>query len=105
MYAGQMIRYRIRVAPLVLLRWLAEITCVEPGRYFVDEQRIGPYRLWHHEHHFSEASGGGTRTVDRVTFALPMGSIGDLVHAVWVRRQLAYIFDYRAAKVRDHLGT
>jgi len=101
MYAGQMISYRIRVAPFVRLRWLTEILHVEPGRYFVDEQRIGPYRLWHHEHHFTEAAGG-TRMVDRVTYALPLGVLGDLVHAVWVHRQLRYIFDYRAAKVREH---
>lgn len=100
MYAGQMISYRIRVAPLVRLRWVTEIVHVEPGRYFVDEQRIGPYRLWHHEHHFEEAAGG-TRMVDRVTYALPLGPVGDLVHAIWVRRQLSHIFDYRAAKVRE----
>jgi ligand-binding SRPBCC domain-containing protein len=100
MHAGQMLSYRIRVAPLVRLRWLTEIVHVEPGRYFVDEQRIGPYRLWHHEHHFAETSGG-TRMVDRVTYALPLGVVGDLIHAVWVRRQLRYIFDYRAARVRD----
>ena len=103
MYAGQMISYRIRVAPLVRLRWLTEIVHVEPGRYFVDEQRIGPYRLWHHEHHFTEKAGG-TLMVDRVTYALPLGVIGDLTHAVWVRRQLRYIFDYRAVKVREHFS-
>lgn len=101
MYAGQMISYRIRVAPFVRLRWLTEIVHVEPRRYFVDEQRIGPYRLWHHEHHFTE-SEGGTHMMDRVTYALPLGVMGDLVHAVWVRQQLQYIFDYRAAKVREH---
>ena len=58
MYEGQMIRYRRGGAPLVWLRWLTEITCVELGRYFVHEQRMGPYRLWHHEHHFAEASRG-----------------------------------------------
>ncbi len=100
MYAGQMISYRIRVAPFVRLRWLTEIVHVESGHYFVDEQRIGPYRLWHHEHHFTEQAGG-TLMMDRVTYALPLGVIGDLVHAVCVRRQLQYIFDYRAAKVRE----
>jgi ligand-binding SRPBCC domain-containing protein len=84
----------------VRLRWLTEIVHVESGHYFVDEQRIGPYRLWHHEHHFAEQAGG-TLMMDRVTYALPLGVIGDLVHAVWVRRQLQYIFDYRAAKVRE----
>jgi ligand-binding SRPBCC domain-containing protein len=100
MYEGQMISYRIRVAPLVRLRWLTEIVHVEPGRYFVDEQRVGPYRVWHHEHHFAE-SAGGTLMVDRVTYALPLGVVGDWVHAAWVRPQLRKIFDYRSAKIRE----
>lgn len=103
MYAGQMISYRIRVAPFVRLRWLTEIVHVEASRYFVDEQRLGPYRLWHHEHHFTEVAGG-TRMLDRVTYALPLGLAGELVHAIWVRRQLRSIFDYRAAKVSEHFA-
>lgn len=94
MYQGQMIAYRIRVAPGVRLKWLTEIRHVREGHYFVDEQRRGPYALWYHEHRF-EPKDGGVLMTDRVTYALPFGWLGDLVHALWVGRQLRGIFDYR----------
>ena len=102
MYPGQMIEYRIGILPAVKMRWLTEITQVREGEYFVDEQRVGPYKLWHHEHHFTPApNGSGMRMVDRVTYEVGWGPLGDLVHALWVRRQLATIFDYRARKVAE----
>ena len=94
MFAGQLIAYRIRLGPGVRVRWLTEIRHVEAGKFFVDEQRMGPYRLWYHEHHY-EAVAGGVRMTDHVTYALPFGPLGDLVHAVWVRRTLKQIFDFR----------
>ncbi len=98
MYAGQLIAYRIRVAPGIRLGWLTEIRQMQAGAYFVDEQRRGPYRLWYHEHRFVPRDGG-VEISDRVTYALPFGPLGDLVHAVWVRRQLKHIFDYRRGAV------
>lgn len=98
MYQGQLIAYRIRVAPAVRLNWLTEIRHVREGRYFVDEQRRGPYALWYHEHRF-EPKDGGVLMTDRVTYALPFGPLGDLVHALWVGRQLRRIFDFRREAV------
>ena len=98
MYAGQLISYRIRVAPGIRLNWLTEIRQVREGVYFVDEQRRGPYRFWYHEHRFTPRDGGVEMT-DRVTYALPLGPLGDLVHLLWVRRQLTHIFDYRRTAV------
>jgi ligand-binding SRPBCC domain-containing protein len=98
MYQGQLIAYRIRVAPGIRVRWLTEIRHVRENAFFVDEQRAGPYRLWYHEHHFAAVNGGVLMT-DRVTYALPFGSLGDLVHALWVRRTLRRIFDYRREAV------
>ena len=98
LHAGQLIAYRIRVAPLIWVNWLTEIRYVEKGRRFVDEQRVGPYRLWYHEHTF-EPKDGGVLMSDAVTYALPLGPLGDLVHTLWVRRQLRHIFDYRRAAV------
>ncbi len=98
MYQGQLIAYLIRVAPGVRVRWLTEIRHVRDHAFFVDEQRAGPYRLWYHEHHFSSVAGG-VQMVDRVTYALPFGPLGDLVHALWVRRTLRRIFDYRREAV------
>ena len=98
MYAGQVILYKVMILPGVRVRWLTQITHVEPGIRFIDEQRAGPYRLWIHEHHF-EPVDNGVRMTDQVTYALPFGPLGDLVHTVYIRRRLAHIFDYRREKV------
>ena len=102
MHPGQMIEYRIGVLPGVRVRWLTEITHVREGEFFVDEQRIGPYKLWHHEHRFTPTPDGrGVRMTDRVTYDVGWGPVGDLLHALWIRRQLATIFDYRARRVAE----
>jgi len=98
MYAGQVIAYKVMIVPGVRVRWLTQITHVEPGKRFVDEQRLGPYRLWIHEHRF-EPQPDGVQMSDLVTYALPFGPLGDLVHALYIRRRLAQIFDYRREKV------
>jgi ligand-binding SRPBCC domain-containing protein len=100
MYAGQMIAYRIGILPGIATRWLTEITHVREGGCFVDEQRIGPYRLWHHEHHFAPAPGGVVMT-DRITYDPGFGPVGVLLHAVWIRRQLEEIFDFRARRIAE----
>ena len=102
-YAGQMIEYRIRLAPGFHARWLTEISHVSAGDYFVDEQRQGPYRLWHHEHHFIPTDGG-VEMKDKVTYALGFGPLGEAVHAIWVRGQLETIFKYRQKRVREIFG-
>jgi len=93
-HTGQLISYRIRIMPLVWVNWLTEITAVKEGEYFTDDQRIGPYALWQHQHHFREVSGGVEMT-DEVTYALPLGIAGRAVHRIFVRHELAAIFDYR----------
>ena len=94
MYPGQLIEYRVRFLPGLWAPWLTEIRQVVEERYFVDEQRVGPYRLWYHEHHF-ESVQGGVRMRDRVTYELPLGPVGEVVHAAWVRTKLRRIFDFR----------
>jgi ligand-binding SRPBCC domain-containing protein len=102
MYAGQMIEYRIGVLPGITTRWLTEITHVRELEYFVDEQRVGPYRLWHHEHHFAAApNGAGVIMTDRVTYEVGFGPIGEALHAAWIGRQLKGIFNYRAARIGE----
>jgi ligand-binding SRPBCC domain-containing protein len=103
MYQGQLIAYRIGILPWVRLNWLTEIRHVREGRYFVDEQRRGPYALWYHEHHF-EPRDGGVLMTDHVTYALPLGPLGDVVQALWVRRQLRHIFEYRNTAVEREFG-
>ena len=100
MYTGQMIAYRIRILPGIKVSWLTEIRHVKEEAYFVDEQRIGPYRIWYHEHRFV-AQNGGVLMTDKVTYALPGGLLGELIHLVWVKRQLRQIFAYRTQKVNE----
>jgi ligand-binding SRPBCC domain-containing protein len=99
---GAVIHYRLRLHG-VPLRWTSRIEEWAPDRGFVDRQIRGPYRVWHHRHTFS-ADGDGTIIGDEVHYALPMGRLGDLAHALFVRRDLERIFDYRHAAVRDLLG-
>ena len=103
MFQGQLIEYIVQLMPLIKSRWLTEIAHVEDQSYFVDEQRIGPYSLWYHEHRF-EAVEGGTRISDTVTYQLPFGPLGDLVHAIWVGPRLKSIFNYRRKKVQELFG-
>jgi ligand-binding SRPBCC domain-containing protein len=99
---GTLIGYRLRLHGLPL-RWTSRIELWENERRFVDAQVRGPYRVWHHLHEFA-ATGGGTHVRDRVEYALPLGSLGNLLGLALVHRDLARIFDYRQAAVARLLG-
>jgi ligand-binding SRPBCC domain-containing protein len=104
MYPGQIIEYKVRPVLGIPLYWMTEITHVEQGRFFVDEQRFGPYSLWHHQHHFA-AVPGGVEMTDIVHYKLPLWVLGDLAHALFVKNQLRHIFDYRYKRVAEVFGT
>jgi ligand-binding SRPBCC domain-containing protein len=95
---GTLIEYRLRLHR-VPVRWLTRIEVWDPPHRFVDAQVRGPYRLWRHEHSFSAAPGGGTLMRDRVDYELPLGPLGAVAHALFVRRDVERIFDHRAAAV------
>lgn len=103
MYAGQIIEYTVRPVLGIPLYWMTEITHVAPSQYFVDEQRYGPYQLWHHQHHFKEIAGGVEMT-DIVHYRMPFWVIGDLANALFVRRQLRHIFDFRKEAIEKRFG-
>lgn len=103
MYEGEIIAYRIRLAPLVWMRWVTEIKSVEEGECFIDEQRAGPYRFWHHLHRF-EAVDGGTKVTDMVHYAVGWGIFGEIAHGIFVRRQLEKIFAFRREKMGELFG-
>ncbi len=103
MYPGQIIEYRIKPLLGIPVYWMTEITHVEDRKYFVDEQRFGPYALWHHQHHFAVIEGGVEMT-DIVHYKNPLWLLGDLANALFVKKQLREIFDYRFRKVEELFG-
>jgi hypothetical protein len=103
MYAGQLIEYRVSPVLGIPLYWMTEITHVVEGQYFIDEQRFGPYSMWHHQHHFREVEGGVEMT-DLVHYKVPLGWIGRIVNGLFVRKKLNGIFDYRYERVKELFG-
>lgn len=104
MVPGLMIEYRVRPIWGIQMAWLTEITHVDEGRRFVDEQRIGPYRMWHHEHHFRELNENATEMRDVVHYVLPFSPFSELVHPWLVEPELQRIFEYRERKTRELFG-
>jgi len=103
MYPGQIIAYTVSPLLGIPLFWMTEITHVQEGEFFVDEQRVGPYALWHHQHHFRTIPGGVEMT-DLVHYRLPLGVLGRLAHSLFVRSQLNTIFDYRFRVLEERFG-
>jgi ligand-binding SRPBCC domain-containing protein len=103
MKEGAVIDYVVRVGGLPV-RWRTLITAYEPPYRFVDEQILGPYSFWHHTHTFRPSSGGGTELGDVVRYTLPLGPIGELAHALMVRRQLEGIFAHRRRVMDERFG-
>ena len=101
MYAGQLIEYTVKPLFGIPLYWMTEITNVERFKYFIDEQRYGPYSFWHHQHHFKEVKGGVEMT-DIVHYKIPFWFFGDIANNLFVRKQLKKIFDYREQVVKDY---
>lgn len=99
MYAGQLIQYTVKPVMNWPFTWLTEITQVQAPSFFIDEQRLGPYRLWHHQHHFRETPQG-VEMHDIVHYVLPYGWLGNLLHPL-IRKKLERIFDYRVDKVKQ----
>ena len=103
MYAGQIIEYIVKPLFGIPMYWMTEITHVADKKYFIDEQRFGPYTLWHHQHHFKEILGGVEMT-DIVHYKLPLWFLGDIAKVLFVKKQLQGIFDYRTKKVEEMFG-
>lgn len=102
-YAGQVMTYIVKPLLGIPLGWMTEITHVAPLQYFVDEQRKGPYKLWHHQHHF-KAVEGGVEMVDVVHYRLPFGPLGQLANRLVVKKELEKIFAYRYRKIAALFG-
>lgn len=104
MYPGQIIQYKVSPIAGVKTTWVTEITHVREKEYFVDEQRFGPYSLWHHKHFIYEVEQGVV-VEDIVDYKLPFGIIGQMVQPFIVGPKLQEIFGYREKKLHEIFGT
>lgn len=103
MYPGMLITYKVSPLLGIQLDWCTEITHVVDHKYFVDEQRFGPYAMWHHQHHFKEIEGG-VEMIDIVNYAIPYGFIGRIANSIIVETEVKKIFEYRTKKIDEFFG-
>ncbi|HVX48955.1 MAG TPA: SRPBCC family protein [Chitinophagaceae bacterium] len=103
MYPGQVIEYKLKPLWGISFYWMTEITHVNDRKFFIDEQRFGPYTLWHHQHHFAVIEGGVEMT-DFVHYKVPAWFIGDILNAVVIKKQLGKIFSFRFTAVEKKFG-
>ncbi|HEY0046537.1 MAG TPA: SRPBCC family protein [Flavobacterium sp.] len=104
MFPGQIIHYTVKPLLGIKMEWVTEITHVTAKSFFVDEQRVGPYKLWHHKHFLTEIAGG-VEMEDIVHYQLPLGFIGDLFHGILVKPRIHEIFDFRRRKLIELYGS
>jgi ligand-binding SRPBCC domain-containing protein len=104
MYTGQIITYKVSPMFGIKLNWCTEITHVDKGNYFVDEQRFGPYAMWHHEHHLKETPEGILMT-DIIHYKLPLGILGDFAKVLFVKKKLDGIFEHRFKVMEEKFNT
>ncbi len=100
MYEGMIISYQVHPILNIPLTWVTEITKIMPNKMFIDEQRHGPYKMWHHEHFFRELDSG-IQIEDLVSYVMPLGPLGILIHRMHVEKELESIFDYRTKVLKE----
>jgi ligand-binding SRPBCC domain-containing protein len=103
MYPGLIISYIVKPLFGIPMKWVTEITHVKEPVYFVDTQIKGPYRIWHHQHHFREIPGGVEMT-DIVNWAVPLGFFGRIANSVLVESKVKQIFEYRTRVLTERFG-
>jgi ligand-binding SRPBCC domain-containing protein len=103
MYAGQIVEYTVKPLLGIPMYWMTEITQVKDHEYFIDEQRFGPYSMWHHQHHFKSIEGGVEMT-DIVHYRLPLVFLGSIANSLIVEKQLKGIFEFRFQKTEALFG-
>ncbi len=104
MYPGKIITYTLSPLLKISVNWATEITQIKYHKYFIDNQIKGPYKIWHHEHHF-EKTEGGTEMRDVLFYDLPYGFIGKILYKVIVKKRVKEIFDYRHKKIKELFGS
>lgn len=103
MYPGMIIAYKVSPLFSIKMTWVTEITHVKEKQYFVDEQRVGPYALWHHEHKIEPVENGVLMS-DIVSYKPPFGFLGSIANSLLIKKQLKQIFDYREQALINIFG-
>ncbi len=103
MYTGMIITYTVAPILNIPMTWVTEITHVKEPNFFIDEQRFGPYKFWHHQHKFNEIEGG-IEAIDIVNYALPLDPLSRIANELMVKKQLNEIFDFRTDYLEKHFG-
>ena len=104
MYPGMIISYRVAPVAGIKTTWVTEITQVDDKRYFVDEQRVGPYAMWHHQHILEELPDGKVLMKDIISYRPPLGFLGAIANGILIRKKLNDIFDYRTQAIEKRFG-
>ena len=104
MYPGMFIKYKVSPALGIKLEWVTEITQVNSKKFFIDEQRRGPYSIWHHEHHF-KAVEGGVEMHDKLYYQVPFGFLGSLADLFFVQNKVKQIFSFREKRILEFYPT
>ena len=103
MFNGLLVEYRVRIPLIGWQVWVSELKHIKPGSYFVDEQKIGPYRFWYHEHRI-EPAGDKVKVIDHVSYEVPFGFIGRIAHSLFIRPTLERIFSHREKLFKELLA-
>lgn len=103
MYPGMIITYKVTPLFGIKLNWMTEITHVKEKVYFIDNQKAGPFKIWHHQHHFKPVEGG-IEMVDIITYAAPFGILGRWAEALMVDKRVKHIFEYRKKILEERFG-
>ena len=104
-FSGLLLEYKVKIPILGWTSWLTEIKYVKEGFSFMDEQRVGPYKLWLHTHSLEDVEGGGTKMTDEIRYQMPFGVFGAIAHFLFVKRTLRQIFEYRREKLNELFPT
>jgi ligand-binding SRPBCC domain-containing protein len=103
-FTGLIIEYKVSPVGRIPVHWVTEITAVEKYKYFIDEQRFGPYKFWHHLHLFQQVDEEKIKIIDKVHYIIPLGIVGQIMNSLFVKKRLDEIFDYRAKVISEIFG-
>jgi ligand-binding SRPBCC domain-containing protein len=103
-FTGLIIEYKVSPVGRIPVHWVTEITAVEKYKYFIDEQRFGPYKFWHHLHLFQQVDEEKIKIIDKVHYIIPLGIVEQIVNSLFVKKRLDEIFDYRAKVISEIFG-